>query len=118
MERLSFILVPYLPKEASFTFAGYQFVPLDELHMYAEGSVLEAAKVIAGQHLDQMNNPIKKVAFVFPQDNKLGEYLEDTIKAEIPDMLQVLFFDGFCFIDQLYVVTPENFDAVFYNMGF
>ena len=86
MERLSFIIAPYLPTGTSFTFSGYQFVPLQDIHMYAEDSVLEAARVIAGQHLDQMNNPIKKITFVFPLNKKLGEYLDDTIKAEIPDM--------------------------------
>src|SRR6266446_9831670 len=99
MERLSFIVAPYLPTGASFTFAGYQFVTLRDLHTYANGSVLEVARVIAGQYLDQMNNPIKKATFVFPADKKIGEYLDDIIETEISDMLKVLYLDGFCHMD-------------------
>lgn len=116
MERLSFIVVPYLPTGTSFTFADYQFVPLQNLHTYANGSVLEAARVIAGQYFDQVNETIKKVTFVFPLNKKLGDYLDDNIKVQISDMLKVLYLDGFCHIDQLNVVTAENFEAIFSDM--
>lgn len=116
MKRLSFIIVPYLSTKGSFTFAGYQFVSLQDLQTCAEGSVLETARVIAGQYRNQMNDPIKKAAFVFPINKKLGEYLDDIIETEISDMLKALYLDGFCHMDQLNVVTAENFEAIFYDM--
>jgi hypothetical protein len=116
MNKLSFAVVPYLPSAKSFSFAGYQFVRLQDLHDYADGSVLDAANVIAGQYLNQMNQPIQKVTFVFPANKKFGEYFDDTIMVEISGMLQALYLDGFCHMDQLNAVTAENFDALFYEM--
>ena len=116
MERLSFIIVPYLPAKGSFTFARYQFVSLHDLHTYATGEVLEAARVIAGQYRNQMNDLIKKVAFVFPLNQTLGEHLDDIVETQVSDMLKVLYLDAFCHMDQLEVVTAENFEAYFYDM--
>jgi hypothetical protein len=63
MEKLSFVLAPYLPASTSFTFINYQFVHLHGLHNYASNEVLEGATVIARQYLTQANKPIETVTF-------------------------------------------------------
>ena len=116
MDRLTFAIAPYLATEESFTFANYQFVSLQDLRAYAEGSILEAATVIAGMYHNQMNKPIKRATFIFPLNQTFGEYLGDTSVNEISDMLKVLYLDAFCHLDQLNVVTAENFEVIFYDM--
>lgn len=116
MDKLSFAIAPYLPTKETFTFAGYQFVPLRNLHAYAEGSILEAATVIAGMYRNQMNEPIRKATFIFPLNKILGEYLDETIVAQLSDILKALYLDAFCHMNQLDVVTAENFEVIFYDM--
>lgn len=116
MEKLSFVLVPYLPADKSFTFANYQFVPLLDVHSYAKNAVLESANIIAGQYLTQMSKPIETVIFVFPTEKQLGEYLEGTQKRSIEEVLKVLYLDSFCHTRQMNIATAENFEPVFYDV--